>query len=510
MNVVQAVKLKHIAVTIILISFLFSVSCDEVEQLPPPVAQCSEILTQSDVEALIAHAVEQAQRVNQRVHVAVTDREGNILGVFAMTASTGSAPVAFTKARTTAFLSSNQNAFTTLTACYITRPHFPPGIFNTAAGPLFGVGFSSLPGGDILPNGSALNDRPGGVPIYKNGCLAGGIGISGATTAFDSSLCIGQSLDEVIALGSVLDFPVPPEKRGDNIFIDGIRFLYANVAAPPGNYALTFAGLGPFGAVVPSFPVQPAPAQRFPFSGEVNLDPLHDFHIRGGSLLTANEVRQIVQQAGAQSARTRAAIRRPLGVAAQVFIAVVDTNGAVLGLWRTPDATIFSFDVAAQKARTALAFSNPAKMGFGDTIRVILGLPMAQPLAITTRAIGFLAQDFFPPGIDRTTLGSPVETGPLFEGSDFAYQRRLLTLPGLPPYGNGITIFPGGIPLYKNGQLAGAIGVSGDGVDQDDLIAFAGSQGFEPPPEIRSDRFFYHNVRLPYVKTPRQPELGGP
>ena len=44
--------------------------------------------------------------------------------------------------------------------------------------------------------------------------------------------------------------------------------------------------------------------------------------------------------------------------------------------------------------------------------------------------------------------------------------------PNLP---NGITIFPGGFPLYRNGVLIGAIGVSGDGVDQDDIISASGA-----------------------------------
>jgi hypothetical protein len=95
----------------------------------------------------------------------------------------------------------------------------------------------------------------------------------------------------------------------------------------------------------------------------------------------------------------------------------------------------------------------------------------------------------------------------LFEGANFRYQFRLLGEVGLPAYGNGITIFPGGIPLYKNGQLAGAIGISGDGVDQDDLIAAAGTAGFEPPANFRCDQFSFRGVRLPYVKFPRQPEI---
>jgi hypothetical protein len=70
---------------------------------------------------------------------------------------------------------------------------------------------------------------------------------------------------------------------------------------------------------------------------------------------------------------------------------------------------------------------------------------------------------------------------------------------------NGIQIFPGSVPLYKDGQLVGALGISGDGVDQDDIIATTGSTGFESPPEIRADRVFVRGVRLPFTKFPRHP-----
>jgi Haem-degrading len=56
------------------------------------------------------------------------------------------------------------------------------------------------------------------------------------------------------------------------------------------------------------------------------------------------------------------------------------------------------------------------------------------------------------------------------------------------PLKNGMTIFPGGEPLYINNVLVGAIGVSGDGVDQDDIISYAGTAGFRPTLEIRSDQ----------------------
>jgi len=506
-------------------------SCDEVPPSPGGPEICTPALTQSEVETIIAHAVELAQRLNQKVTIAISDREGNILGVFRMTgARSSSAPLTVNntsvqvttvdtcirKARTAAFLSSNGHAFSTTTACFITRSHFPPGVANAPAGPLFGVGLSSLPGSDIMPNGNALSDLPGGIPIYKGGCLAGGIGVIGASSEFNAQLCTGRSLDEVIALGAVSGYSVPEGKRGDRIFIDGIRFLYATSETPSTNFTFTFANALALGAVDSAYPVRATPTQRFPDEGVVMLGGGFNFPIRAGSLLSRVEVDGIIQRAAAQAARTRAAIRRPVGAPSQVFIAVVDVDGSVLGVWRTPDATIFSFDVSVQKARTALVFSNPYNPNavnnreFSHRLRTILGLRTSWPLAVTTRAVGFLAQDFFPPGIDRDSLGHRIEPGPLFEGTNFVYQFRLLEQ-GLPNFGanrgNGVTIFPGGIPLYKNGQLVGAIGISGDGVDQDDLIAAAGARGFEPPVDIRCDQFFYKGVRLPYVKFPRQPEI---
>ena len=44
---------------------------------------------------------------------------------------------------------------------------------------------------------------------------------------------------------------------------------------------------------------------------------------------------------------------------------------------------------------------------------------------------------------------------------------------------NGIQIFPGSVPIYKSGVLVGALGISGDGVDQDDMVAFLGVNNAE-------------------------------
>ena len=45
---------------------------------------------------------------------------------------------------------------------------------------------------------------------------------------------------------------------------------------------------------------------------------------------------------------------------------------------------------------------------------------------------------------------------------------------GIPRIANGITLFPGSFPIYRNGKLVGGIGASGDGSDQSDLVAFLG------------------------------------
>ena len=76
---------------------------------------------------------------------------------------------------------------------------------------------------------------------------------------------------------------------------------------------------------------------------------------------------------------------------------------------------------------------------------------------------------------------------------------------GIAALKNGIQIFAGSVPLYKGGRLVGAIGVSGDGIDQDDLVSAMGSTGFESPPEIRCDTVIFRDTRLPFVKFPRNP-----
>jgi len=250
-----------------------------------------------------------------------------------------------------------------------------------------------------------------------------------------------------------------------------------------------------------------------------------------GNALTAAEVETIISRAAQQANITRAAIRQPLGSNARVTMAVVDTEGVVLGVFRQQDAPIFGYDVAVQKARTAAFFSGgnaAARLrtaGFGAYVDRALadGLRLDGTIAFTDRANGFLHRPFFPDGIDNTAAG-PFST-PISEWSPFNDGLQLdiiktnfvaaLTPPfpllfqctSIPGLANGIQIFPGSVPLYKNSVLVGAIGISGDGVDQDDLIGAAGANGFSPPAAIRSDQVFVRGVRLPFLKFPRSPNL---
>ena len=149
------------------------------------------------------------------------------------------------------------------------------------------------------------------------------------------------------------------------------------------------------------------------------------------------------------------------------------------------------------------------------------GVKLDGSVACSDRAQGFLERPFFPDGIDDTENGpfsvpiedfSPFNVGLQLDLVAAAIFKFVKTgafstgdCTGIPSLANGIQIFPGSVPLYKNGRLVGAIGVSGDGVDQDDLISAMGSAGFEAPLDIRTDRLFVRGIRLPYVKFPRHP-----
>ncbi len=275
--------------------------------------------------------------------------------------------------------------------------------------------------------------------------------------------------------------------------------------------------------------------------------------------LSEAEVRAVLEEAFIIMTRARAQIRQPLDSRAQVSISVVDTHGEILGIVRSPDAPIFGTDVSLQKARTASFFSNSVAAAdmlavgeaapYVQAVRTFLNDPNALTgtVAFADRSGGNLARPYFPDG----ELGRP--PGPLskpiagfnpfnvglqldlvvgnigahvaFVGDPMAADtpQRCTTLPDAAPgqnrLENGIQIFPGSVPIYRGNQLIGGIGVSGDGIDQDDMISFLGLHNAgqrvggigNAPKAIRADNIVVDlgnaNVRLRYINCPFAPFL---
>lgn len=278
--------------------------------------------------------------------------------------------------------------------------------------------------------------------------------------------------------------------------------------------------------------------------------------------LSVDEVNNLLAEAFGVMRSARAQIRQPLDSRAQVTISIVDTHGEVLGLVRSPDAPIFGIDVSLQKARTAAFFSNKKAAddlladpsadvrSFVATTRSFIGSASALTgaMAFGDRSIGNLARPYYPDGQVSTPHGpfsrpiaqfNPFSTGlqtalvltNLAEHLGFATgasatdtRQRCTFLPDAAPgvnrMQNGMQIFPGSVPIYRGGELVGAIGVSGDGIDQDDMIAFLGLHRAgeklrtigNAPKDMRADNLFIGvaggGARLRYVNCPFAPFLG--
>ncbi|MDB5479486.1 MAG: hypothetical protein JWO83_539 [Caulobacteraceae bacterium] len=286
----------------------------------------------------------------------------------------------------------------------------------------------------------------------------------------------------------------------------------------------------------------------------------------GAAPLSAAEVTSLLQNAFQTMANARAQIRNPLNSRAQVTISVVDTNGVPLGIVRAPDAPIFGIDVSLQKARTANFFSNanaasdltnntdpgPGRQAdiasFVPAVRNFLGVPTALTgqTAFSTRAVAGLARPLFPDGqvngppgpLSRPTaewsiFASGLQTAlvdtnlamavSFVGGANVTLPSRCTYLPdvfaGQNRLQNGLQIFAGGEPIYRNGVLVGAIGVSGDGTSQDDMIGFLGIDsaaaavgGFgNAPVAIRADQLVINQGggtnRVLYINCPVSPFL---
>lgn len=486
----------------------------------PPVCDGGQrALSAAEAESLVRAAAGALDE--SRLSAAVVDRLGRPLAVYRKPGT----PVADSEravglARTGAFFSNDQAPLSSRTVRFVSGVHFPPGVARAPNAALYGIentnrgcdlrvawnpGQAVPPARSILVAGrcdadvqiacglgpvtgkpqpfdthdgvpvhdpSAVAVDPGGIPLYRGPTLIGGIGVVAADAPPDHAefAALAAALSAAAGIAPLPD-PLPEPAV---VFIDGVRLPFVRqVERPP--------------ASAPGGP-QGGPLFLAGAAGDCPPDGWLAGPVAGNGL-SAAEVRRIVEQSVAVAERTRAVIRLPLGSRARMVIAVSDLDGEILGLFRMPDATLFSIDVAVAKARNVVWFSQ------GN----LPGVPAGT--AVTNRTISFGAQPLFPAGIDGTSPGPFFDlflrdlATPCAEGFDPASPNR-----------NGVVFFPGSIPLYSGGRLVGGLGVSGDGVEQDDYVSFLGAAGFEPPEDRWADRVKLRGVRLPFLKFPRNPE----
>jgi uncharacterized protein GlcG (DUF336 family) len=230
-------------------------------------------------------------------------------------------------------------------------------------------------------------------------------------------------------------------------------------------------------------------------------------------------------------------------------VAFFSSASAASYLDALPDAQYLTTDMGSAEVQSS------SIADYVSAFRSFIGNPNALndgSIAYSDRAIDNLARPLFPDGIDGTAPGplsktasywSPFSTGLQLDLSINAILQHVLYvagagLPDVAPgcagvnlapdlssatrvtsdvrLGNGLQIFPGSVPIYRGSTLVGAIGVSGDGVDQDDLVAFLGLANASSalggtianaPSAQRADTLTPQDVRLEYVQCPQSPFL---
>jgi uncharacterized protein GlcG (DUF336 family) len=421
------------------------------------------------------------------------------------------------------------------------------------------VSYGVASGLEPKAEGRGIATLPGGIPIYQDGNLVGGIGVffPGAT---------GYATEENSALSTTFD-PRKPDRSLEAEYIafaavggaPGIGFPVGAIAGipplpnsglplTPDTMRIDLVGItldivGPGGTQGPERlfrygqalgqgtvngtdePVTPGGATSLAGlpAPEGWLVAPHD-----GVGVSAADVVNIIAAGIQQADQTRAAIRLPLDSRTRMVFAVTDLTGNILGLYRMPDATVFSIDVAVAKARNVAYYADPTQLQPIDNPGVPPGT------AFTNRTFRYLAEPRFPEGIDGDPPGpfsilndggadlvTARQIGPPLPASAFQsvlgydafHPETNFRQAGNLANQNGVVFFPGSAPLYRDtpdgnaGVVIGGFGVSGDGVDQDDVVTFAGSNGYGVPNALlRADEVFVRGVRLPYQKFNRSPE----
>jgi len=432
------------------------------------------------------------------------------------------------------------------------------------------VSYGVASGLNVNAQSRGIATLPGGIPIYKNGNLVGGIGVffPGPTGAasFEQGFVANVNQTELqrtnasrvlesewVALAAIGGSSMAGAQVGA---IAGIQPV-AGIDLPFGLIYLVgiaLEGVGPTAGIE-------GINQLIQFSaglgtGNPNSGANQSVNTMGGTLMngrpvaegwlvnphnaadnsiTLADVQTIVQSGINQANATRAAIRFgaispaavPGSATTRMVFTVTDKSGEVLGQYRMPDATVFSIDVATAKARNVAYYNDPAALNAPDALP---GIPSGT--AFTARTFRFVTGPRYPTGAANGTppgffsiLNAPGINPLTAENTGAALAANVYdnTVSGYDSFHigtnfrdpsnttnqNGIVFFPGSSGVYKGGVLVGGFGVSGDGVDQDDVVTSAGQANFLPPDAIRADMFIFRDVRLPYQKFNRNPIAPG-
>jgi uncharacterized protein GlcG (DUF336 family) len=426
---------------------------------------------------------------------------------------------------------------------------------------------------------------PGGIPLYKDGRLVGGIGVffpgPDGFASFEQNFIpnIGQTSYQRTNAPRVLEAEWIAFAAAGGSSAAGAKIDAINGVPALAGYDLPFGRIDLVGVTLEIFGPHPTRSNRLsgiqtllmvgqnvgvgnPSSGaDQFVDPGPDgnpatladnvFYLpglpvpdgwlvmpHGSGSLTAADVNQIITQAITEADRVRAQIRLlpngRAGARTRMAFAVADKDGNVLGLYRMPDATVFSIDVAVAKARNMSYYADPAQLVAADRVDdnkdTVPDASVPVAAALSSRTFRFLAAPRYPSGVEGSVPGAfsslrdvginPAtgeNAGPplpasvyttattsalLFDAFNVGRNFRKPTNVALQ---NGVVFFPGATPIYKSSILVGGFGVSGDGVDQDDVVTKSGAAGFLPPPALQADMFSVRGVRLPFLKFPRNP-----